>query len=73
MNELIVYDAITKNGNKVTYKLDEIKFIRHGLKEFDSYIDTTGDEYKPLNSYIQILFKDGTTATFGSNWVLLFQ
>lgn len=63
-----------ETAKSVTYDIDEIKDIKHGqMKDFYSYPDIYGNNYKPQDSCIKIDFKDTTTATFGKDWVITFE
>lgn len=63
------------NGkNEVKYAIETIKEIVHGkYKEFYSREDILGNEVKPNDSVLIIRFKDGTTASFGNRWQMIFE
>lgn len=63
------------NGeHEVEYAVETIKEIVHGkYKDFYSKEDIGGNDVKPNDSVIILRFKDGTTSSLGSDWVLTFE
>lgn len=63
------------NGeHEVEYAVETIKEIAHGkYKDFYSKEDIGGNGVRPNDSVIILRFKDGTTSSLGSDWVLTFE
>ena len=58
----------------VSYPVETISEIVHGkYKDFYSREDIGGNDVRPNDSVMILRFKDGTTASFGSDWKALFE
>lgn len=61
------------DGLFVSYDLADIKNIRHGkAKKFYDRVDCEDNGIKVTDSILIISFKNGTTSSFGDNWVVTF-
>ncbi len=70
MNQVILTD---NNGVVIGYELDSIAHIRHGkAKDLYSKSDLAANGLLPMESLLQIVFKDGKIASFPSTWTMTF-
>ena len=72
MNSLVLINE--KEDLRVDYNLKDIDRISYGkMKDFHDIDDILNNEHKVNESAIQILFYDGSVATFGKEWHIEFR
>ena len=72
MNSLVLINE--KRDLRVDYNLRDIDSISYGkMKDFNNVDDIINNEHKVNESAIQILFYDGSVATFGKEWHIEFR
>ena len=60
--------------SEVEYNVEDISLIVHGkYKTFYSKEDIAGNGVRPNDSVMVLYFKDGSQASFGTEWVLKFE
>lgn len=60
-------------GCEVTYPVETIAEIVHGkYRDFYSQDDIRGNDVRPNDSVMIIKFLDGTQASFGDRWTMVF-
>jgi hypothetical protein len=61
------------DGAFVSYDLATIKNIKHGkAKDFYTKADCENNNIRVTDSIITINFNNGSTSSFGNNWVVTF-
>lgn len=72
MNSLVLINE--KKDLRVDYNLKDIDNISYGkMKDFHDIDDIINNGHKANESAIQILFYDGSVATFGKEWRIEFR
>lgn len=73
MKKMLVKHKENSDWNAVYY-LETIEKVIHGkYKDFYSKDDIEGNQVKPNDSCLIIIFDDDSKATFGSDWEIIFE
>lgn len=74
MKAIVIKDVNLLSETSVSYPVETISEIVHGkCKDYYTREDIGGNDARPNDSVMILRFKDGTTASFGSDWKLIFE